>query len=355
MKTKAAILYELNRPLRIAEVEIPSLRIGQTLVRILCTGVCRAQYNEIIGLKGPDKFLPHLLGHEGTGIIEAIGPQVTKVKKGDYVALSWIKGNGLEAPSTLYRRGDQLINAGAITTFSEYSVISENRITKISRRIKPDDAAVIGCAVATGAGIVNNTLNVRPGSSIAVFGIGGIGASAILAAKVKGCKRIIAVDILPKKFAFAKKLGATHTFEAGRPDLLEQIRNITAGGLDYAIDASGNKTAMENAFAALHNQGVLVIAGNLSKDERISLHPFELIKGKRILGTWGGETVPQRDFPKYVRAFLNGKFPFHQLITHRLPLEEINHAFDLLKNGDCGRIIIEFPSAKNRGRDSYAR
>src|SRR3989338_6624930 len=300
MKTKAAILYELNRPLVIDEVEIPQLNPGQVLVKILFSGVCRAQYNEIIGLKGPDKFLPHMLGHEGTGVVEDPSPQVKKVKKGDYVALSWIKGNGMDVPSTKYKSGNRIINAGAITTFSEYSVISENRLTKISRKIPADKGAVIGCALAPGAGIINNTLKATKGNSIAIFGIGGIGASVVLAAKLKPCYPIIAIDIFKKKLDFAKILGATHTIDAVKEDVPVQIIKITKRGVDFAVDAYGEKSAMETAFASLKYPGTLVIAGNLSRDERISLHPFELIKGKRIVGTWGGETVPQKDFPRYV-------------------------------------------------------
>jgi len=344
VKTRAAILYQLHSSLIIEEVEIPTLKKGQILVKILASGICRAQYNEVIGLKGPDKFLPHMLGHEATGIVQKIGAGVTKVKKGDYVILSWIKGNGLEAGGTQYRSGGTTINAGAVTTFSEYSVVSENRVTKISRQISPDKAAVIGCAIATGAGIVNNTLGVKRASSIVVFGVGGIGSSAILAAKMRGCKEIIAIDVLEKKLEFAKGLGATHAIDANSIDPLEQIHSIVPGGVDYAIDASGKKTAMEMAFAAINYQGTLVIAGNLGRDEKISLHPFELIKGKRILGTWGGETVPQRDFPRYARAFLRGQLKLDKLITHRFKLDEINEAFRLLEQGDAGRIIIEMDS-----------
>jgi len=344
MKAKAAILYQLHSSLIIEEVEIPSLKKGQVLIKIFASGICRAQYNEMIGLKGPDKFLPHMLGHEAAGIVQKTGAGVTKVKKGDYVILSWIKGSGLEAGGTQYKAGGTTINAGAVTTFSEYSIVSENRVTKISRQIPPDKAAVIGCAIATGAGIVNNTLAAKRGSSIAVFGVGGIGSSAILAAKMRGCKKIIAVDVLEKKLDFAKSLGATHAIDANSIDPLEQVHRIAPGGVDYAIDASGKKSAMEMAFEAINYQGTLVIAGNLGKDEKISLHPFELIKGKRIVGTWGGETVPQRDFPKYARAFLRGQLELDKLITHRFKLDEINEAFRLLEQGDAGRIIIEMGS-----------
>lgn len=341
MKTKAAILHESNTPLVIDEVEIPALKKGQVLVKILCSGVCRAQLNEIMALKGPDRFLPHLLGHEASAIVEKIGRGVTRVKKGDYVVLSWIKGAGEETGGSCYRQGDKIINAGAVTTFSEHAVVSENRVTKISKKVPPDVAAIIGCAVATGAGIVNNTLEAKRKSSIVVFGVGGVGLSAILAAKLKGCGKIIAVDIFEEKLSFAKKLGATHGINIHYGSPVRQIKDIVPDGVDHAIDASGNRVAMEAAFEALNQTGMLVIAGNLAHNEKISIHPFELIKGKRIVGTWGGETVPQRDFPKYANDYCRGQFPIDRLITHRFRLEQVNEALRVLRSGAVGRIVLE--------------
>ncbi len=340
MKTKAAILYQLNAPLVLEDVEIPKLKKGQLLVKIYCSGVCRAQLNEMIGLKGPDKYLPHLLGHEASAEVVDIGPGVKKVKRGDYVVLSWIKGNGLDGIRSAYRIGGKVINAGGVTTFSDYSVVSENRVTPLSRKIPSEVAAILGCAVATGAGIINNSLSVAKGSSIAIFGSGGVGASAIMAAKAKGCRVIIAVDIGAYKLAFARRLGATHGIDASKKDVLKEIHRIVPLGLDFGIDASGVKSAMEKAFESLHDRGKLIIAGNLGKNEKIEIHPFDLIKGKRILGTWGGETVPQRDFPRYALQYRKGVLPLDQLITHRFRLEQINEAFDLLKTGLTGRIII---------------
>ena len=340
MKIKAAVLYRLNSPLVIEELEIPAPKAGQILVKILYSGVCRAQVNEQSGLKGPDRFLPHLLGHEASAIVVKTGPKVTKVKQGDYVCLSWIKGNGKEVAATQYKKGKTIINAGAVTTFSNYAIVAENRATKIPKTIPPEVVAILGCAVATGAGIINNILNVKPKSSVAVFGIGGIGGSAILAAKRRGCKKIIAVDINQKKLAFASKLGATHRIKAG-PQTLELIRQIVERGTDYAVEASGSRTAMETAFDAVHSRGMIAIAGNLKKDEKISIHPFELIKGKRIVGTWGGETHPEPDFLHYARDYQRGRFPIHKLITHRLKLKDINKAMTLLKRGEAGRIVIQ--------------
>ncbi len=340
MKTRAAILYQLNAPLVIDDIEIPALQKGQVLVRILYSGICRAQWNEMIGLKGPDRYLPHLLGHEGAAIVEDSGPGVHKVKPGDYIALSWIKGDGLEAPRSFYRRGKEVINAGAVTTFSDYAVVAENRLTKISKKIPPKVAAIIGCAIVTGFGIVHHTLQVKKGNAIVVLGAGGIGASVIMAARLAGCAQILALDPEPWKLQFAKKVGATHGILFRDNNLLEKIQKIVPRGADYAIDASGNKAAMELGFACIHSHGVMVIAGNLGKDEKICLHPFELIKGKRIVGTWGGEAIPQKDIPFYVKEYCAGRLALGKLITHEFDLDQINQAFKVLCGGKAGRIVL---------------
>src|SRR3990167_2506256 len=209
MKTKAAILYKINSPLIITEIEIPRINAGQVLVKLYASGICRSQLNEIQGLRGSDPFLPHLLGHEGSGEIVTIGSRVTKVKRGDFVVLSWIKGVGQDISSTQYRHNSQIINSGPIATFCEYAVVSENCITKISRKIPYDTAALLGCAITTGVGIVRHKLKLTKNSTLVVFGVGGIGASVILGAQMYRPKKIIAVDLSMQALTFAKKIGAT--------------------------------------------------------------------------------------------------------------------------------------------------
>jgi S-(hydroxymethyl)glutathione dehydrogenase/alcohol dehydrogenase len=341
---KAAILYELNKPLRIEEISVPELQEGQVLVKIMTSGICHSQLNEIKGKKGPDKYLPHTLGHEGAGIVEDIGPKVTKVKKGDHIILSWIKGSGMNAAAPEYYSDDKRINSGQLSTFNEYTVTSENRVTPIVKEMPLDKAALIGCAVATGMGAVLNNAKLKAGDSIVVFGVGGIGQSAILAAAIVKARIVIAVDINEEKLASAKELGATHTVNAKRTDALATIKEITNGnGVDYAIESAGLVETMEPAFKAVREfGGKAILIGNLFHGQLISIDPFALICGKQIVGSWGGETEPDRDFPKYVELYLSGKLKLDQLITHRFKLEEINEAFSIMEIGKLGRGIIEF-------------
>jgi S-(hydroxymethyl)glutathione dehydrogenase / alcohol dehydrogenase len=347
MKTKAAVLYETNEPLQIEELTIPDLQSGQVLVKIAYSSVCRSQLNEIQGLKGQDNYLPHTLGHEGSGVVEEIGPGVSKVEPGDHVVLTWIKGRGADVPSTLYKTADgPIVNSGAISTFMTKAAISENRLVKIHQEMPLREAALLGCAIPTGAGIVLNTLKVQSRSSVAIFGVGGIGLSAVMAACLMNATPVIAVDVFDYKLKLARDIGATHLINAGQEDPFETIVQITGGsGVDYAIEAAGRRETMESAFQVVRdNGGVCVLAGNLSRGEMISLDPFDLIKGKRIIGTWGGETDPDRDIPQYTHLYQTGKLKLDALITDTFTLGEINKAVDMMNNGEIvGRCLIEMP------------
>ncbi|MFH1353957.1 MAG: zinc-binding dehydrogenase [bacterium] len=333
MKTRAAILVMIKQSLVVDEVVVPKLRRGQVLVKMKAAGLCRSQLSEINGWRGKDPYLPHLLGHEGSANVVKVGGGVEKVKRGDYVVVSWIKGSGMDAPGGLYEWKGKIVNSGGAAVFSQYAVVAENRVTKVSRKVPADVAAIIGCAVATGAGMVRHSLRAKKGSRLAIFGVGGIGASAVMAARQIGCKDVIAVDISKKKLAWAKKLGATEVKKAGQGKIAD---------LDYAVEATGLSEVMEQAFEALNNTGTLVIAGHPKLGTKIKIDPYSLICGKRIIGTWGGETVPDKDFPYYARQYMSGKLPLKKLITHRYSLDKINAALKELDRGDAGRIIIEF-------------
>lgn len=339
-KSKAAVLVKLKKPLQIWDIQIPEPGPGQVLVRVQAAGLCGSQLFEMEGLRGPDNFLPHLLGHEGAGRVEAVGAGVTKVKRGDFVVLSWIKGLGQNVGGGSYIYKGKKVNAGGVAVFAEQAIVSENRVTKISRKLPPEIASLLGCAVATGAGAIRHTLQVSKGATVAIFGVGGVGASAIIAAAFAGAREIVAVDVSPKKLRWAGDLGATFTINAVKKDAVAEIKKKVPGGVDYALEASGIAAVGEQAFVALNDSGTLAIAGHPKEGSVLKLPPYDFIKGKKVVGTWGGGTEPDIDFPWYAKMYLAGKLPLEKLITHRYRLAEINQAFATLKAGQAGRIIL---------------
>lgn len=333
MKTKAAVLRNIGGPLIIEELEIPKLEAGQVLVKVLYSGLCRSNINEINGRKGSE-FIPHLTGHEASAMVIEVGDGVTKVGEDDFVVCSWIKGSGLEAQAVRYKSGKGLVNAGTCSTFSEYAVISENKIVRICKEVKPDAAALLGCAVPTGAGIIDNEI-LKLKQKIAVFGIGGIGASALMRATVLNRDlNCVAFDVVPWKLIWANvRLG---------------VRAVNAnhfnhsGIFDLAIECSGNKSAMEMAFNCLKNDGTAIIAGNLEPGEHISIDPFDLVKGKKLRGTWGGECFLDKDIPFYAKEYLKGKLPIGKLITKIYSFDKINDGIKDLEEGNLIRGVVKF-------------
>ena len=343
MKTVAAVLYEINKPLCIEQIEIPRLKPGQVLVKLAFSGVCHSQLMEIHGRRGPDKFLPHLLGHEGSGIVMETGEEVGKVAVGDSVALTWIKSSGADSGGTQYSGNNGIINAGGITTFSKHSVVSENRCVKIPSNFPLDIAALLGCAVLTGAGMVMNTMRPNDRNSIIIWGVGGIGLSAVMGAKLSNCKSIIAIDNQDFKLEMAQIFGATHIINAKSIDVQTRICEIVGKeGVDFAVESAGRTDTIEQAFRAVRKKGGLcVFASHPATDERICLDPYDLISGKQIKGSWGGESFPDRDIPRFVDYFTNGMMPLEKLATHRYKLDMINNALNDLESGEVGRPIIE--------------
>jgi S-(hydroxymethyl)glutathione dehydrogenase/alcohol dehydrogenase len=342
MKTSAAILCALGEPLRIEEIDIPPLKPGQVLVEIKFSGVCHTQVSEVRGYRGADPFLPHCLGHEGSGIVRQCGPQVTKVRPGDAVILSWIKGSGMDVPGTHYSSAGRTINSGAIATFSKFSVISENRMTLIPTGLDLAEVPYIGCAVATGLGAVLNTAAPAAGQSLAVFGVGGVGLCAIAGAAITGCSTIIAVDRNPQRLAVAREMGATVLIDASQGDPLPQIAAACPKGLDFAIEASGAASVMLMSLHAVRAQGgVAVVIGNAKSGEVIPLDPKQLNMGKQLRGTWGGDTKPDRDFPRYASLMVSGALDLAPLRSRRYALSEINEALDDLEVGRVTRPLID--------------
>ncbi|MDD5656741.1 MAG: zinc-binding dehydrogenase [Elusimicrobia bacterium] len=342
MKTLAAILVETGRPLVLAELDVPPLQAGQVLVELAFSGVCHTQLLEARGRRGPDAFLPHCLGHEGTGWVREAGPGVQRVKSGDPVILSWIKGPGLDARGTAYGWQGRKVNAGGVTTFGRHAVVAENRLTVLPPRVSMSEAALLGCAVPTGFGSVWNTARPRAGQSLAVFGAGGIGLCALSAAKLAGCAPIIAVEPRPDRREAAGRMGATHAVDPGAADAMAQIQRLCPGGLDFAVEASGRPLAMKQALESVRRQGgTAVVAGNAHFGERIELDPAQLNLGKRLLGTWGGDNTPESDFPKYIRLLAERKLDLSPLLSRAYSLADANRALDDLEAGRVIRPVID--------------
>lgn len=348
METEAAILTELGSPIELWNIEIPELKAGQVLVEVAYSGLCHTQLLEARGAKGPDRFLPHTIGHEGSGIVAGVGPGVSKVASGDRVVLSWIQGSGAVVGSTVYGGTRGRVNSGAVSTFLRHTVTCESRVTKIPSDVPLREAALLGCAVPTGAGIIMNTAALENGAVVAVFGVGGIGLSAVLGATIRRARTVIAVDISPEKLAQAKAMGATHVIDASKTDAVAEIAAVTSGsGVDCAVEAAGRRQTMEAAFRSTRRGGICVLAGNLPKGETISIDPMELIAGKRLVGTWGGESVPDRDIPVFLDLYRSGSLNLGALIAKEYPLSRINDAFADLSRGLPGRALISMETSRS--------
>ncbi len=344
--TEAAVLFETGQPLRIVSLGLPPLREGQVLVELAFSGVCHTQVLEADGKRGPDRFLPHTLGHEGSGTVLGTGPGVSKVKLGERVVLSWIRGSGANAAPAAYAGPDGKVNSGQISTFMRHAVVSENRLTPIPEGMPLREGALLGCALLTGAGIAFNAAEVQAGQSVGVFGCGGIGLSAILGAKLRGAGMIVAVDVIEEKLRMARDAGATHIINARTADPVEAVLALLSRGLDCAIEAAGRSETMEAAFRSVREGGGLcVLAGNLPHGGRISIDPMDLIKGKRIVGTWGGESRPDRDIPFFAEEFIAGRLKLWPLALRDYALKDVNQAMSDLKAGQVGRALISLAAA----------
>lgn len=343
MKAFGAVLFQVNQPLLLKEFILPPLGPGQVMVRISFSGICHSQLMEVRGKRGTDRFLPHLLGHEATGTVVETGPGVTKVAPGDKVILGWIKGTGIDAPGAKAKMGDQEVNFGGVSTFSTYSIVSENRCVKMPPGIPMDVGVLFGCALPTGAGITFNQVKPEKDSTVAVVGLGGIGLSALLALKGFSCRNIIAIDIEAKKLALAKEFGATHQIQVDAEDVIESVKLITNGkGVDYCIEAGGLTSTIEMAFNITRKFGGLcVFASHPATGEKIALDPHDLISGKRIEGSWGGSCKPDEDTPRFATLYREKKLPLERLLSNKYRLEEINQALDDLEHRKVARALLE--------------
>jgi S-(hydroxymethyl)glutathione dehydrogenase/alcohol dehydrogenase len=344
VKARAAILVEQRRPLQIEEVEVPVLKLGQVLVRVLASGICGSQIGEINGVKGPDRFLPHLLGHEGCGEVLEVGEGVRTVAPGDRVVLHWRKGAGLESVTPVYGSRIGPVNAGWVTTFNDHAIVSENRVTKVPAGFPPESAALFGCAITTAFGVINNNARLAIGESLAVFGAGGIGLSIIQAARLAGAHPIVAIDAFDNRLELARMLGATYAINSRRSDLAVELEQLVDGeGFDVAIDNTGNVEIISLASTFTAARGRTVLVGVPPKGAKASVSTLPLHFGKQLIGSHGGECHPEFDIPRYVRMVQDGRLALAKVIGGRYTIDEINEAIgDIVSGRLAGRAMITF-------------
>ncbi|MDD5262508.1 MAG: zinc-binding dehydrogenase [Methylacidiphilales bacterium] len=343
MKTSAAILVEQHKPLVLDEVEVPALQTGQVLVQVKTSRICGSQLGEIDGVKGPDRFLPHLLGHEGGGIVLETGPDVTRVKAGDSVVLHWRPGAGLQVKAPVYQWGSRKVSAGWVTTFNEFAVVAENRLTSIPKNLDFEIAALLADTLTTGFGVINNDARVKIGESVVLFGCGGIGLGAILGAKLAGAYPIIAVDLFEHKLNKAREYGATHVINSSKTDAAAAVREIVGGqGADVVIDGTGQARIIEMAYLLTQPKGRCVLFGVMPHDKSVTLHTLPLHFGKILTGSEGGGSQPHLDIPRLVRMIQDGRFDPKGFISHRVKLSEINETIQKMRSGEVIHAIIHF-------------
>ncbi|MBL8260257.1 MAG: S-(hydroxymethyl)glutathione dehydrogenase/class III alcohol dehydrogenase [Candidatus Competibacteraceae bacterium] len=369
MKARAAVAWEPQKPLVIEQVEVEGPKDGEVLLRVVATGVCHTDAFTLSG-DDPEGAFPCILGHEGGCEVVECGPGVKGLKPGDHVIPLYIpecgecdycrstKSNLCQSiaatvwtgymPDHTRRfscKGQPLFHYMGCSTFAEYTVVPEIALAKINPAAPLDKVCLLGCGVTTGIGAVLNTAKVEPGSTVAVFGLGGIGLSVIQGAVMAKAGRIIAVDLNSDKFAMAKALGATDTLnpkEIGG-DLVEAIKEMTGGGVDYSFECIGNVNVMRQALECCHmGWGVSTIIGVAGAGQEIRTRPFQLVTGRTWKGTAFGGVKGRSQLPGYVENYLQGKIELDSMVTHTLPLEQINTAFDLMHEGKSIRSVILF-------------
>ena len=345
-KTIGAILQNSNTDLLIDEIQLPEeLLTGQVLVEVITSGLCGAQINEIEAVKGPDKFLPHLLGHEGFARVIEVGPGVTTVAPGDQVVMHWRPGSGIQSKPPVYNWQGKQLNAGWVTTLNKHAVVSENRITRIPNSNHDKNLIpLLGCALTTSLGVLENDAKIGFRDSLLIFGAGGVGLLLIKIAKLLGVKDITVVDIYSEKLAKARDLGASNTFVF--QDKTETIKALQAqyGRVlpSVAIDTTGHTNAIEVCYEISSPDARVILVGVPKAGNKASIYTLPLHFGKIIKGSEGGQSMPDRDIPFLLQLISDGKLNFDDYPTHSFPLESINDAIAHLKNGITGRIIIDF-------------
>lgn len=369
MKSRAAVAIEAGKPLIIEQIDVQGPKQGEVLVRMVATGVCHTDAYTLSGAD-PEGIFPSILGHEGGGIVEEVGPGVTSVAVGDHViplytpecgqckfclsgktnlcqAIRTTQGQGLmpDGSSRFSMGGKTLFHYMGTSTFSEYTVLPEIALAKINKAAPLDKVCLLGCGITTGIGAVLNTAKVEPGSSVAVFGMGGIGLSVVQGAVLAKAERIIVIDINDDKFEMAKMLGATDCINPKDYDapIQDVIVELTDGGVDYSFECIGNTDVMRSALECCHKGwGESVIIGVAGAGQEISTRPFQLVTGRVWRGTAFGGVKGRSQLPDYVEQYLKGEIKVDEMVTHTMGLQDINKAFDLMHQGESIRSVIVF-------------
>lgn len=369
MKTRAAVAWQANQPLSIEEVDLMLPRAGEVLVRIVATGVCHTDAFTLSGAD-PEGIFPTILGHEGGGIVEQIGEGVTSVKVGDHVIplytpecreckfclsgktnlcqkIRATQGKGLMPDGTtrFYKNGEPIFHYMGCSTFAEHTVLPEISLAVVNKSAPLEEVCLLGCGVTTGMGAVMNTAKVKQGDTVAIFGLGGIGLSAVIGAVMAKASRIIAIDTNERKFELAKALGATDCINPKNHDqpIQDVIVELTDGGVDFSFECIGNVDVMRSALECCHKGwGESVIIGVAGAGQEISTRPFQLVTGRVWRGTAFGGVKGRTELPDYVERYLAGEFKLDDFITHTMALEQINDAFELMENGESIRSVVHF-------------
>lgn len=329
---KSAVLTELNAPLSWEEVSLTPLKMGQVKVKILTSGLCGAQLMEIAGLKGNAKFLPHLIGHEGCGIVQGVGSGVS-LEIGQKVVMHWMKGSGIESDFPEYIFRGKKISSGKVTTIGEYSICSENRLTPVGYAVPNELCSLLGCGMTTALGAINNEAEVKIGENALVLGCGGLGLNLIQGLRMVGANEIAVADIQDKK-ELAKINGADFFV------YLKDKNLVSLGDYDVIFDTTGHSSLIEEALKHLKDSGRFVMIGQPKSP--INLDGLNLFgsSGKQIIATQGGKTNPTKDIPRYASMGLSERLNYKNIITHHFSMRESNDAVNILKQGNCGRIIL---------------
>ena len=368
MKTRAAVAFEAKKPLEIVEVDLEGPKEGEVLVEIMATGICHTDAYTLDGFDSEGIF-PSILGHEGAGIVREVGPGVTSVKPDDHVIPAYIpecrqcksclsrktnlctairdtQGQGVmpDGTSRFSYKGETIHHYMGCSTFSNFTVLPEIAAAKIRPDAPFDTSCYVGCGVTTGVGAVINTAEVEPGSTVVVFGLGGIGLNVIQGAKMVGAAQIVGVDLNPDKAVWGEKFGMTHFVNPkDHGDLVAHLVNLTGGGADYSFDCTGNTDVMRDALECCHRGwGTSVIIGVAEAGKEISTRPFQLVTGRVWKGSAFGGARGRSDIPKIVEWYMDGRIQIDPMITHRLSLEEINKGFDMMHAGESIRSVVVY-------------